>query len=275
MRPHRQAARRVQEFLDRHDLGGVGRFGWLAAGLLWGVVGYLALRLALGRSRSDASRIGAMELVADQTAGRFLLALLGGGLALFAAWRVLSALYPGDWDWTALAERAGRVLTGLLYGFFAWTALTMALEDATRQGTALDDATRPLLAGFAGRITVGVVGLGLVAAGASFAVRGWDDGFEDGIDLSGASRGFRRFVRVSGTAGSFGRALVFALAGLFFVGAAIEGSGEPARGLDRILGEVTRTGGGRVVTLLAAIGILAWAVFLVATWRRRTMDPPS
>lgn len=74
-----------------------GRAGWVAKGLVYGLVGLLFVGIGFGPSDSDeANQAGAIESIAEQPAGRVLLIAVGAGLLLYAIWRFFTAVLPGD-----------------------------------------------------------------------------------------------------------------------------------------------------------------------------------
>src|SRR3982750_4199261 len=82
----------------------VGRVGLATQGVLYGVVGVLALQVASGHTTDRADQRGAIETVASQPFGRGLLLALTAGLAFHCAWRLLLASRgdpsedePKDW----------------------------------------------------------------------------------------------------------------------------------------------------------------------------------
>src|SRR3954454_12800750 len=75
------------EWLDR----GV-RFGMVCYGVVYLLVAWLALQLALGHQQSNASSKGALQLLAKQSIGPVLLWLVAIGLAVLVVWRAFEAV---------------------------------------------------------------------------------------------------------------------------------------------------------------------------------------
>jgi hypothetical protein len=73
-------------------LGVIARFGYAAVGVLYLLIGFLALKLAAGtESRApDAQRV--IVRIGSQPYGKVLIGVIAGGLLAFAIWRVFEAI---------------------------------------------------------------------------------------------------------------------------------------------------------------------------------------
>jgi hypothetical protein len=66
--------------------------GFVARGLIYGTIGILAVKLAVGAGGKATSQQGALKTIAQQPFGKVLLILVAIGLAGYALWRILRAL---------------------------------------------------------------------------------------------------------------------------------------------------------------------------------------
>src|SRR5215217_6529881 len=96
----RRSLRRAEEAAEHpaHEArekaeSGSGWYAWLARGGLiakgisFGIVGALAIKLAIGAGGKATSREGALQSLAQHTFGKVLLILLAIGFAAYALWR--------------------------------------------------------------------------------------------------------------------------------------------------------------------------------------------
>ena len=100
------------------------RIGFAARGLLYLIVGYLALRV--GRAE-DAS--GALDYVADE-AGGLVLAALALGFVAYGLWRVIDAIFDTQSkgrDAKGIIGRIAGMVSGLIHLGLAFTAAKLAL----------------------------------------------------------------------------------------------------------------------------------------------------
>jgi hypothetical protein len=104
------------------------RAGFAARGVMYVLIGILAIELAFGNAGHQADQSGAVRLVGQTAFGGVLLWLLVVGFAGMALWRLSEALYGGPGP---DGRKAGaRVLAGfkaVLYGFIAYVITKYAL----------------------------------------------------------------------------------------------------------------------------------------------------
>jgi hypothetical protein len=252
------------------------RIGYGAKGIVYAVMGVLALALAVGAGGRTADTKGAIATIAGAPAGRVLVAALAAGLAALALWLVVDAVADaegkrrsGAW---AVASRAGEAISGLAYGSLAYAAVRLALlrgpgrggDAAARSWTAsaLDLPGGQVLV-LAGAAVVLVVGGRQIWIGAR-------RGFLEQLDLARMSAGLRRWAARAGAAGLVTQGAVFALVGIFFAQAAVERDPREATGFDGALEVVARQPLGMALLAVAAVGLLAYAAhaFIEGTHRK-------
>ena len=68
------------------------RFGMVCYGVVYLLIAWLALQLALGHHKANASNKGALQMLAKQPFGPVLLWLVAIGLTVLVLWRTLEAL---------------------------------------------------------------------------------------------------------------------------------------------------------------------------------------
>jgi hypothetical protein len=110
------------------------RLGYAARGLVYCGLGMIALLAALDLTPQARGAKGVLETWAGWPLGTVLIGAVGCGLAAFAAWRAIQALFDADRHGTSLkawAIRAGQAISGLVYGGLALSAFELldAFED--------------------------------------------------------------------------------------------------------------------------------------------------
>ena len=248
---------------DVHRSGAVragARLGLAARGLVWVVLGLLAVQIALGDS-AQADQGGALRAIADQPLGGALLVAVAIGFAAYALFQLLEAAV-GHRDETGAKRTGERAVSGvktLLYGALAVTTLRVL------GGSDGDDPTQSLTARAmalpAGRLLVGAVGVVLVVVGGVLAVRGLKQDHDDDCDTAKLPRGLRRPAVWVGVAGHLGRGIVLALVGLFVLRAAWQFDPEQAKGLDAVLQSVAAQAYGQALLLAAAACLVAFGLW--------------
>jgi hypothetical protein len=262
---------------------GLGRAGLVARGVLYIVVGILAIQLATGDHNEQPDRQGALAAVARQPFGRFLLITLAIGYVGYAAWQLIEAVLDpedaGD-DGKGLLKRvhsAGRALIGFS---LAWTATSFALHGRGTKGqTQTDgnqkeqDVTARLFELPLGRWIVIAIGLALIAGGIANGIRAARGKHKKKLDDGPPAR-LRPALYALGAAGMTGRGLAFVLVGLFVAKAGWEYDPKESVGLDGALQRLAGQPYGPVLLFVVAAGLLAFGLFCLAQARwRKVLEP--
>ena len=93
------------------------RAGFVARGLVYGIIGILALKLALGQGGKLTNQQGALHTVAHQPFGKVLLTLVAIGLGGYALWRLVrAAIGHGPEGTDSGFDRVAALASGIVYG---------------------------------------------------------------------------------------------------------------------------------------------------------------
>lgn len=240
------------------------RSGWVAKGVLYVVVGVLAVQVALGGGPDEqADQQGALRAVRDQSFGAGLLAALALGLAAYAVWRLVDA-WAGD---DSGLHRAGHAVSGVAHAVLAVLAARLVFDSSGGGGDQAPPLTARVLEAPAGRWLVGGAGLVLAAVGVKFVADGLRRSFLDELD-AGADR---RWLEPLGVVGSVARGVVFLLLGWFVLRAAVQYDAREARGLDGALRALAGRPYGPALLLVVAVGLLAYGAFAALSARSRRL----
>ncbi|MFN8194262.1 MAG: DUF1206 domain-containing protein [Nocardioidaceae bacterium] len=256
-----QTGRRVD---DSSALDTAIRFGLVAYGVVYLLVGWLALQLAFG-DQANASTKGAMKTLAEQPFGDVLVWAVAVGMFLLVLWRALEALgghreYDGG---DRLRRRVTSGVKAVIYAGLGVSAVKIALGDS--------GGSRPWTARLMdlpfGRWLVGAVGLGILAYGASLVVNAWTEKFRKHLDSEGRSGNAGKAYLMFGKVGYAAKGAAFGLIGGPVVYGAITHEPNKSAGLDRALQQVLREPFGPVLLVLIAVGIVCYGLFQFARAR--------
>ncbi|MDX3644000.1 DUF1206 domain-containing protein [Streptomyces sp. MB09-02B] len=256
---------------------GAARAGLTARGVIYLLVGALALQIAFGGSSEQADRQGALEEISEKPLGSVMLWALGIGLVGMALWRLSEAVFgaagPDGRKWTKRLASAARFV---FYAFVAYSVLTFAAGGGSGGGGggSSDEQSRDVTARAlelpGGQWLVGAAGLGVIAAGGWIGVRAAMRSYHKHLRLGEMSRRTRRLVDITGVVGGVARGLVFATAGVFAVRAAIEYEPDKAKGLDDTLRSFADAPAGPALLACVAVGLVLFGLFsfAMARWRK-------
>jgi hypothetical protein len=254
----------------------VARAGFIGRGVIYLLVGALALRIAFSdEGQRQADRGGAVAELADRPFGNVLLWLLGLALAGMALWRLSEAAFgQAGPDGHKAGKRATSGARFLFYCFVSYSVLAYAAGDEGSGSGSSDkhtkDVTAKALDWPGGQWIVAAAGAGVVIAGIWIAVRAMMRKFHKRLRLSEMPRRTRQGVDVLGVVGGTARGVVFGVAGGFAVAAALRHKPGEAKGMDNTLRSFTGTGAGPWLLALIAVGLVAFGLFSWANarWRK-------
>ena len=260
-----------------NSIESLARFGFGARGLVYCLVGGLALLAAFGSGGQTGGSRSALATLLDQPFGKVILGMIALGLAGFAAWRAVEGVTDADHrggSGKALAIRAAHVLSGITYGGLALTTIGMALGRSSGQGEgqAAQDWTAWLLGQPFGQWLVGLVGLVVMGTGIAFALRAWRGRVTDYMALDANTR---RWAVPLGRLGFAARGLVFVLIGGFLVLAAFRSNSSEVKGLGGALQTLQSQPYGWALLGVTAAGLFAFGVFGFVQARYRRIDAPD
>ena len=254
------------------------RTGLVAKGVSFGIVGVLAVKLALGDGGKATSREGALQSLAQQSFGKVVLILLALGFGAYALWRFVQALAErkdgGQKEqlkkWGARAGYAGR---GLIYAALTFSAVKI-LVGAQSNGSQTQRAhqTAATVLGWpAGTWIVGIAGAIIVGVGLWNLYRGLSRNFEKKW-RGGIGETARKWGGRAGLLGHVARAAVFTLIGIFVVKAALDYNPKDAIGLDGALQKLAHASYGPYVLGLTAAGLICYGLYCLVDARYRDVS---
>ena len=149
---------------------GAARAGLTARGIIYLLVGALALQIAFGGSSEQADRQGALEEIAEKPLGSVMLWALGIGLVGMALWRLSEAVFGAAGpDGRKATKRLASAARFVFYGFVAYSVLAFAAGESSGSGGSSDEQSRDVTARAlelpGGQWLVGAAGVGVIVGG--------------------------------------------------------------------------------------------------------------
>ena len=250
----------------------LGRAGLVAKGVLYGVVGILAIKVALGARAEDPDKEGALRAIAGQPFGKFLLSVLAIGFAGYAAWRLAQALFDRDNEGEGakgLAKRAGAFGKAVVYGALCGLTIATVAGAGGGGGSSEKKTTADVLGLPLGRYLVFAVAAGFIGAALFNGYRAITCKFEKSLETERMSEAEEKAARGVGILGHLARFVVYGLIGAFLAQAAWEFEPKEAVGLDGALQKVARQAYGAWLLGAVAAGLIAYALYCFVQARYR------
>jgi len=242
------------------------RFGHLTKGVIYGLIGTLALQVALGSGGRVADQQEAAQEIGRQPFGVFLLLAIAAGLLGYAAWRFVEGVQ--DTAHEGLAKRAMAFVSGVVNASLAVAVLQMALG---KSGSGSQSWVGTVLEQPFGGVALALIGLGVVGAGLFQLYQAYTKRFLRNFRTNSMSPTERRWVTRTGQAGYGARGVVFPIVGIGMLQAALQHDPGRSRGLRDALLEIARSSHGQLLLGLVAVGLLAFGLFMVASARYRAI----
>lgn len=253
---------------------GLGRFGFAAKGVVYSLIGVLAIQTALGAGGETTGSRGALEHVGQAPFGRVLLLAMAVGISGYALWRFVQAFMDTENKGTGakgIALRTGYFLIALLHIGLATSAFALVSGgegggDGSNQGWTAKLMSQPF-----GRWLVALVGVAVIAYGAFQMYRAYTLKFREKLTLEEMSAAEDKWASRMGRLGYAARGIVFTIIGVFLTVAALHENPKEARGLDGALETLAQQPWGWIVLAVVAVGLAAYGLFMFVQARYRRM----
>jgi hypothetical protein len=250
----------------------LGRAGLVAKGVLYAVVGILAIKVALGAREESPDKGGALRTIAEQPFGKALLVVLALGLAGYAIWQLALAIFDRENEGEGakgLAKRAGALARAGWYGVLCGLTVSTLVGNGGGNGNE-QETTAGIFDRPGGRYLVYAAGFAFLGAAAFNGYRAITCKFNKKLKTGEMNEAEEAAATGLGILGHLARCAVFGLIGLFLVEAAWEFDPKQARGLDGALLELAQRPYGGLLLGAVAVGLVSYALycFVQARYRR-------
>jgi Domain of Unknown Function (DUF1206) len=293
----RPGSEALSRLVHRHpSLVTLARLGWVAKGLVYGLVGALAVPIAInglrrdpdsgaapgseagtGSGESEASQVGAVGEIADASLGAAVLWLVAAGLVLYGLWRLVTVVLPADNSVRSWLTRAGYLVSVVVYSSLAWTAVSFARRPSSSgsadqtEDAKVEQFIREVLEWTAGRWIVGALGIAVIGVGAYWVHTGVTASFRDEIEPRPVGPVSHAAIVRLGRAGWIGRGVMMAMVGFFVTRAAVRFDSDEAQGIDGALREATTSTIGASLVAIVALGLILYGTFCIISAPRQRL----
>ena len=247
------------------------RSGFVARGLIYGIIGVLAIKLAVGSGGTTTNQQGALKTIAHQPFGKVLLILVAIGLAGYALWRLIHALLGhGPEDSDSGFDRVAAFGSGIVYAGLCAVAVEILLGSGSSGGSGNASKTTAGVFGWPGGTwLVGIAGAVLIGIGLYQGYRGISRDFLEDSKTEQMSPRVREWIEWIGSFGHLARMVVFGLVGVFLIKAAIDYNPNNAVGLDGALAKIAHAAYGPYLLGIVSTGLIAFGIYSLSDARYR------
>jgi Domain of Unknown Function (DUF1206) len=248
------------------------RAGYVVSGLLHVIIGYLAIRIALGTGGGSADQSGALAALSAKPGGVIALWAAAIALLIMALWRLVETALGRSTDpksqgtTSEILDRAKAFALAVVYVGFAYSTFGFARGAGKSTGAQNSGLSARLMHTGAGTAVLIVGGVIIVAVGGYHIYKGASRNFLD--DLNGTSSDL---VRGLGLIGYIAKGLVIVGAGVLVIVAASLSEPAKATGLDGALKTLGAQPYGTIPLILAGLGIITYGLYSFAMARYTKM----
>jgi membrane protease YdiL (CAAX protease family) len=246
------------------------RVGLAARGVIYILIGWLAIELALGHSSQQPNQQGALQLLASKSYGLITLWLIGIGFVGYSLWRLSEAAFGVTVEGNGAGPRIKSLVRGIVYAFLAYLTFQVISGSSSNETHKQQDLTAKVMHHAGGQWLVGLVGLIILIVGVALVVEGIRHKFMKYLRTGEMSRRTRMIVERLGMIGTTARGVVFAIVGALIIDAAVTFSPKKSGGLDKALLTLRQQTFGEFLLLIVAVGVLIFGVYGLceARWRK-------
>jgi hypothetical protein len=239
------------------------RVGYAAKGVIYLLIGVLALQLALGEGGRVTNASGILRAIVEQPLGHALLLMVGVGILAYAGWEIAQAIFDTRRQGSDTKGWIGRLLgiiKAVVYGTIGWEALRMVLGNNQRSQGA-DDYARTTMSFPLGGIFLGLVGIGVGVYGVMQIRQAWQFKFDDELDQNQLRREGGGWVLSVGRWGIGARGIILAIMGYAIARAGFDRRPSEAGGIAESLWTLLSQPYGHWLLAAVAAGLICFGFF--------------
>ncbi|MDR7071832.1 DUF1206 domain-containing protein [Fictibacillus barbaricus] len=254
------------------------RIGYLSKGIVYVVIGILALLMSTGKHPSEASSQGALYTIAKQPFGPVLLIILAIGLSAYAFWQLVKTIFDPEctdqhFNWKRLFNRLGYLIVAGIYTAMCISALRILFRArAESSDKKYQVLTAKMLAQPFGQILIALAGLVIGIIGVSFLIRAISFKFKKDLKKNEMNKKEWKWSGYIGTFGIGARGIVFMIIAFFLIRTAWQADPNETKGLDGALAELVTKPFGPILLAIVSLGFMAYGVFMFASARYRRLN---
>ncbi|THF86508.1 DUF1206 domain-containing protein [Deinococcus sp. KSM4-11] len=269
-----QEAARTATHHAAPGLEALARFGYASKGVVYGMLGFLALSVALGRGGQTTDTKGSLLRLEDLPGGQVLMWLLVLGLIGYALWQVLRAFLDPEHQGTkpgAMVKRTGYLLSGganIALAIFAARVASHGTASHTQNGTA--SAANTVLHVPGGQVLLGLGAVALFALAGSQLYTAYGAKFMKRMAFRDIGARYQGTLKRVGQLGIASRGVLSAIIGGFLLVAAWQDSAGQVVGVSGALTWLHSQPQGNVLLAAVAVGTLCYGAWCIvqAVYRR-------
>ena len=248
------------------------RVGFAARGLIFFVMGILALLLAFGNGGKTTDQQGAIATIGKQPECQVLLWLVLIGLVCYSLWGLIQVVvnpFNKENDTKGISARLGYLFGAISYSFLAIPTFSLLTggskpAHAGKQAAQTQNYVAKILDMPFGQWMIVVVAITVISVGIFQVCKGFMPLFGCHLDLIKLNKYQLKWVKGFGRFGTISRGLVITLVGVFLIISAYTSNSNDAKGFDSALMSLIHQPYGRWLIGIIALGLTSLGIYALS-----------
>jgi hypothetical protein len=248
------------------------RLGHAAKGLVFLIIGVMAMMLTLGMGGQLSDPADALRVINRQPFGQFLLLAMGFSLLGYVLWRFAQALFNVErmpHSAKNTAKRIGYAISGFIYLSLSVLAFRGFAEGRVQDGSGSTALTARALELPAGPALVMLAGAVIIGVGVAQIIEGVSKRFMKNYEQGRITEKERNIIEKSGMIGLSARGFTFGIIGYFFIRAGMQANAAATKDTKGVLEHILTLPMGATILLIIAAGFVCYAIYCFAAARFR------
>lgn len=247
--------------------------GYAAKGIIYFLIGMLAIEAAILPERKAAGTYNALKHLSVQPLGTIILSLLGIALFGYVLRRLLQAIfYPGHdcgFSFTSVLQRTGYVMSSLSYAGVAYSAISIVLHLGKYNDHIQEWVEQLFNHVIAGEVIVFIAGVGVTGVGLGYLYGAYTGSYISQFASPTIDGRLEYFAKWLGKIGIAARGIAFVITGICLMLASVFSDSDLAGGLQKAFRLLAKQPCGWLWLGLIGSGFIAYGVYMFVAARYR------
>ena len=248
--------------------------GYAAKGIIYFVIGILAIEAAILPERKAAGTYSALKHLSTQPLGSVILCLLAVGILGYVVRRLIQAIvYPGhsqSFSFSQILQRTGYVMSSVSYAGVAYSALSIVFKLGKYNDHIQEWVEKLFDNAIAGEGIVFAVGIGVIAVGLGYIYGAYTGSYISQFSSSDIDVRLEYGARLMGKIGIAARGVAFVVTGVCLILASLVSDSDLAGGLQNAFQVLAAQPLGWLWLSLIGSGFIAYGIYMaIAAMYRR------
>ena len=247
--------------------------GYAAKGVIYFVIGILAIEAAILPEREAAGTYKALKHLSGQPLGSVILCILAIGLIGYVVRRQLQAIiYPGHsqkFSLKSILQRSGYIMSSLSYAGVAYSALSIVLHLGKYNDHIKDAVEKLFEQPIIGEGIVFIAGIGVTGIGIGYLYGAYTGSYISQFTSSEIDSRLEYCARLMGKIGIAARGIAFIVTGACLVLASLVSNSDLAGGLQNAFQVLADRPLGWLWLSLIGSGFIAYGLYMFVAARYR------